>query len=121
MSSIAQILGSSSFIIVNKTIIKKVGLEAAILLGELISEFEYWNTRNELEDGYFFSTIENIELKTTLSKHKQNNAIAKLKQFGLIDTQLKGLPAKRYIKINELKIMEILNIKPIKQSKKYVF
>lgn len=69
--TLLKLIASDSFITVNKEIIKKVGLEEAIILGELISELDYWTKNNGLtEDGYFFSTIENIEEKTTLSGHK---------------------------------------------------
>lgn len=99
--TILQLIASDSFITVNKELIKLVGLEEAIIFGELASEWDYWSKRNEIKDGWFFSTIENIEDKTTLSEHKQRKALNKLKELGFIDIMVKGLPAKRYIKINE--------------------
>lgn len=111
---ILQLISTSNFITVNKDLIKVLGLEEAILLGELASEYNYWNTRNEIENGYFYSTIENIEEKTTLTAYKQRKCLENLKNKGIIDIQIKGMPAKRYIKINEEQVFQIFNNKLLK-------
>ena len=111
---ILQLISTSNFITVNKDLIKVLGLEEAILFGELASEYDYWNNKNEIEDGYFYSTIENIEEKTTLTAYKQRKCLENLKSKGIIDIQIRGIPAKRYIKINEEKVVEIFNNKLLK-------
>lgn len=111
---ILQLISTSNFITVNKDLIKALGLEEAILLGELASEYDYWSTRNEIENGYFYSTIENIEEKTTLTAYKQRKCLENLKNKGVIDIQIKGMPAKRYIKINEEQVFQIFNNKLLK-------
>ena len=111
---ILQLISTSNFITVNKDLIKELGLEEAIMLGELASEYDYWNNKNEIEDGYFYSTIENIEEKTTLTAYKQRKCLENLKNKGIIDIQIRGIPAKRYIKINEEKVVEIFNNKLLK-------
>lgn len=88
-----------------------------MILGELASEYDYWSKAKGLtEDGYFFSTIENIEDKTTLSEHKQRKALKTLEEHGLIKVSVRGMPAKRYVKINEAKLFEIFEDKPINNS-----
>ena len=111
---ILQLISTSNFITVNKDLIKELGLEEAILLGELASEYDYWNNKNEIEDGYFYSTIENIEEETTLTAYKQRKCLENLKNNGFVDIQIRGIPAKRYIKINEEKVIEIFNNKLLK-------
>ena len=111
---ILQLISTSNFITVNKDLIKELGLEEAILLGELASEYDYWNNKNEIENGYFYSTIENIEEKTTLTAYKQRKCLEYLRFRGIIDIQIRGIPAKRYIKINEEKVIEIFNNKLLK-------
>ena len=111
---ILQLISTSNFITVNKDLIKELGLEEAILLGELASEYDYWNNKNEIEDDYFYSTIENIEEKTTLTAYKQRKCLEYLRFRGIIDIQIRGIPAKRYIKINEEKVIEIFNNKLLK-------
>ena len=108
--NILQLLASSSFITLNKNVIKSVGLEEALLLGELCSEYDYWIKREELQDGYFFSTVENIEENTTLNDYKQRKALKTLQQLKIVDVKVKGLPAKRYFKINEEQLIKLLNI-----------
>ena len=108
--NILQLLASSSFITLNKNVIKAVGLEEALLLGELCSEYDYWIKREELQDGYFFSTVENIEENTTLNDYKQRKSLKTLQQLKIVDVKVKGLPAKRYFKINEEQLIKLLNI-----------
>lgn len=96
---IIELLANDNYIIANKTIAQKLGLEAAIILGELASEYRYWAKRGELTDGYFYSTVENVKENTTLSDKKQRSALTILKNAGIIEVKLMGLPAKRYIKI----------------------
>ena len=113
---ILQLIASRNFISVNKELIMLLGLDEAILLGELASEYDYWEKQNALEDGFFYSTIENIENNTTLSEFKQRKALNKLKNLNLIDIKIKGIPAKRYIRINEDQVIELLKDKFLKNS-----
>lgn len=106
--SLVQLIGGRNYIIVNKTLIKVVGKDEALLLGELASEQSTWEDQGKLKDGYFFSTVENIEENTTLSAYQQRTALAKLKKLGLVDTKVIGLPARRYIKIDDEKLLSIV-------------
>lgn len=87
---------------------KVAGVEEAIILGELCSQYEYRNSRGELdEEGRFYCTVEDLEEKTTFSEYKQRKALKKLESFGLINSKVKGIPAKRFIKINEEQVLKI--------------
>ena len=114
--TILNLISNNNFITLNKNLIKAIGLEEAIILGELASEYDYWSSQKALEDGYFYSTIENIEKHTTLSVHKQRKALNNLKEKGIIDIKVKGIPAKRYIKIIEKQVYELLSIQFVKNS-----
>ncbi len=120
---LASLLSSSSFIMTNKILIKAVGTDAAILLGELCSEYNYWEQRNELTDtDWFYSTRENIEDNTGLTEHKQRMALSKLISLNLVETKKKGIPCKVYYKLNEKNILECYTdtqkklLKPYKNS-----
>lgn len=103
---LASLLSSSSFIMTNKILIKAVGTDAAIILGELCSEYNYWEQRGELTNkNWFYSTRENIEDNTGLSEHKQRIAINKLLKMELIETKRMGIPCKTYYKLNETNIL----------------
>lgn len=105
---LVSLIASNNYIVVNKQLARAFGLEEAVILGELASEMEYWQQRGELQDGYFYSTIENVKDSTTLSDKRQRSALNELKEAGIIDVKLAGLPAKRYIRINEKQLAQIL-------------
>jgi hypothetical protein len=111
--SVLKLLAGTSWGIYNKDLARNIGLEEAIIIGELASEYDYWLKQNDLdEEGYFYSTIENIEKQTTLSEYRQRKAMNTLKSLKLIDVQLKGLPAKRYVKLNEEAIGDFITKEP---------
>ena len=99
--SVIDILSSGNYIVVNKKIASELGLCEAILLGELASEHKYWANIEKLEDGFFYSTVENIKENTTLSEKQQRSAMNTLKEKGIVTVILKGIPAKRFVRINE--------------------
>ena len=103
-----SILSSDGYIILNKNIMKKIGLYESILLGELCSEYVYWHKEKKLEGGYFYSTRENIEAETTLSHHQQRKALKTLINLGFVEIIEKDMPKKVYYKINEERIYKFL-------------
>ena len=112
--SVLDLICSDGFITVNRHIASIVGLEAAAVLGELASEYLYWQSHDPEFDGEFYSTIENLERRTYLSAHSQRIALNKLQENGWITVSKKGMPAKRYIRIHEEKINEVVNDKSLK-------
>lgn len=98
---IISLLASDNYIVVNKDIIKTYGINTALLIGELASEYNYY-LKNDLldENGMFYSTIENVEDNIGLSRHQQKTSLEELKKLEIIDAVVKGMPAKRYIKLN---------------------
>ena len=61
---VTDLLATNGYIITNKKLIKECGLYEAILIGELCSESNYWMSQGKLENGWYFSTIENVEYNT---------------------------------------------------------
>jgi hypothetical protein len=114
---VLQLLSSDNFIAVNKDLAKAVGLDEAIMLGELASEYNYYEAQGMLTDGYFFSTVDNVEDKTTLSDYRQRKALKNLQAAGLLVVVRKGAPAKRYIMLNEDRISAIFQNKSSKNSR----
>ena len=113
--SILSLLASDGFLSVNKTIARAVGLDAAVVLAELASAYNYWEAKGELtEDGMFYETAERIEENTTLSKYQQAKAIKVLEDAGIVTTKKAGIPAKKFFAINEDKIIDLLNDKKLK-------
>ena len=103
-----SILSNDGYIILNKYVMKALGLHEAILLGELCSEYIYWYKEEKLQDGFFYSTRENIEKETTLSPFQQRQALKKLTEMGLVEILEKDMPKKTYYKVNEEKVYKFL-------------
>lgn len=109
MNGISKLLSTDGFIAVNKTLIRELGLHEAIMIGEMCSEYNYWEQCNKLDDDMFYSTRDNIEYNTGLSDHFQRKALKALQEIGLITTIKKGIPAVNYYKINFDKLVAMLN------------
>ena len=103
-----HLLSSTAFLIVNKELAKQVGLKAAVLLADLISKEEYFISKG-MTDGWFFNTAKNIESDTSLTSHQQRKAIKNLKDLGIIETKVVGIPAKQHFKIIENKLLSYFN------------
>ena len=101
-------LDSGNYIAANRTLIKAFGLHVAVIIGELASEARFWKKEGKLEDGWFFSTVENIENATGLNSYYQRDAIKQLQGLGFIETKYKGLPRKRYFRINGMAIIQTI-------------
>lgn len=85
------------YIQLSKPTIKIFGLEAALMLCNLYSEYRYWKSKKKLsseEWGSFYSTVENIEHNTGLSKNRQLKAIKVLEEYGIIKKYLHDNPPK---------------------------
>ena len=108
MSILMSILSNDGYIILNKYVMKALGLHEAILLGELCSEYIYWYKEEKLQDGFFYSTRENIEKETTLSPFQQRQALKKLTEMGLVEILEKDMPKKTYYKVDEEKVYRFL-------------
>lgn len=107
MNIVMSLLSNNGYIIVNKEIIKKIGLHEAIILGEMCSEYTYWERENKLKDGFFFSTRENIEENTGLSAYQQREPFKHLVENSIIIEKLVGMPQKKWYSLNMDKLYEI--------------
>ncbi len=99
---------STNFIITNRDLITKFGVNSAVMLGELYGRMNYFRKRNELKYGYFFATKESIEKSTRLSPYKQRKATSILQTAGILNVKHIDIPPKTYYKINEEKLMKVL-------------
>ena len=117
MANVLDLLKPDGYIMANKKIIKMFGLHEAILLGSLCSRQSMWNdyyksgrwdeSQYGKYEGFFYCTAESLECETTLSAYLQRNAFKNLEDQGLIETKLKGLPATKWFRVNEKKLVEI--------------
>lgn len=95
-----------------------LGVDEAIILGELASEYSFWLKNGGVDDeGCFYSTVDNVYKNTGIKEKRQRTALNNLKQSKVIDIKLKGLPARRFIKINEEVLETILKNEDDEQNK----
>lgn len=114
---VLQLLASSGFITVNKYLIKTLGLDEAVIFGELCSKYDYRATRGELDnDECFYCTVEDLEENTALGERRQRKAINNLVEIGLIKQATKGLPRKRFFKINENAVLAIFSVQSLQNA-----
>lgn len=112
--TLKQLLMSSSYFVLNKQIVKAIGIEAGFLLTTLIEASD--GLANE--DGWFYKTSPSLEEETGLSNHKQSKIIEELTKLGILEQENKGMPMKRYFRINFNKIEELVfKTQDLKNSK----
>ena len=102
-------LDGGNYIAVNRTLVRAFGLHVAVMIGELASEARYWRGQGKLRDGWFFSTVENVEGATGMNAYYQRDAIKRLRELGFVETEYKGLPRKRYFRINCMAIIQTIS------------
>lgn len=110
MNAIYQTLNPSNTIIVNRPLTHAIGLSEAIVYAAPISKYYHYAERSKLdEDGWFFSTVPDLEESTALSDKQQKRCVDKLVKLGLIKCAMKGMPAKRsFLIIEDLTILQQL-------------
>lgn len=91
-----QLLMSSNYYTLNKQIVKELGIESAFLLTILIEASDGLAD----SEGWFYQTIEKIGELTGLGRHKQDKIIKELIDLKILEQKNKGVPCKRYFKIN---------------------
>lgn len=95
-----KFFASDAHIVYNHYIARAFGIYEALVLGVLISADDYFDNRDMETDGFFYCTVDYMYNKTALTEYQQRSAINNLEKQGFIETKRKGIPAKRYFKIN---------------------
>lgn len=84
----------------NRPIAHALGLGAAVVYAALISKQVYYEQHDMLdEEGFFYSTIADLQESTSMGKCQQSNAIKALTDAGLVEVCRRGMPAKRYFRV----------------------
>jgi uncharacterized phage protein (TIGR02220 family) len=94
MNAIKEILLSNNFWALNKTVVKELGTDTALML-TVLAEAE-----NIFENEWFYQTAETIENLTGFSNHIQTKCINKLLKLNMLEQKNQGIPMKRYFKLN---------------------
>lgn len=93
---VKQLLMSSNYWTLNKTIVNIFGIETALLL----TTFAEAESMLADKEGWFYQTTGTIEQITTLKRYKQDKSIKELEDAGILIKDVRGMPAKKYFKID---------------------
>ncbi|MDA8149828.1 MAG: hypothetical protein M0041_01625 [Nitrospiraceae bacterium] len=92
-----------------------IGITGAVMLSQAV----YWSKRTSESDGWFYKTIEEWEEETGLTRREQETARKNLK--GILDSELKGIPARLHFRINWSALEKTLNDNSLAESAKQGF
>ena len=103
MNGLFNVLSEDSFLTINGHILRSFEVDTALILALFIDyQSEVDNQQKENEERVYFSLTQvTIEEKLYMSSHKQLKAIKLLEKLGILHTQIKGLPSKKYYYIDE--------------------
>lgn len=99
---ILNLISEKKFITYNKVIAKAIGLEEALVLGQICS------LSNIFKDKEFYFTYAEIQEETCLSEYAVKKAVQSLIKLKILSVTRKGCPCKSWYTINEKVIVEIL-------------
>lgn len=98
---VLELLASDNFITFSKSIAKKYGVDAAILLGTMCSWQKHFG-------GEFYKSQEELKEETCLGIYEIKEAVKVLSGSGILTVTRKGLPAKNYYLVSANKLGENL-------------
>jgi len=96
-----SILATGSWLMLNRPLFTKLGIDSAVLLADLISKQIFFRKRKSLtKEGFFFNEKDDIERGTTLSFYRQQKALEILVGEGLVETKKHGTPQRVFYRVD---------------------
>lgn len=100
ITPLLEVLNPTNTVSRNRLLSFAIGNIEAEIYNCLIAKHVYYNNQGKLhEGGWFYSTVMDLHLSSGYAEDAQKTAIRNLIKHGLIESELKGLPAKRYFRI----------------------
>lgn len=103
--NVLPLIASSSYITLNKNLIRIFGIEAAAIVGMFASIANY------NDNDWFYATYERIEEELGLGKHVAAKAIEKIYDAGILIDKREGIPCRRHFRFQEVELMNFLSLK----------
>ena len=96
MNPFYLVLNPDNTISFNRPLAHAIGLSETILYGALVAKWYYYSERDMLdEDGWFYSTVPDLQESTSLTEKQQKRCIKALVDLKLIKCETKGMPDRR--------------------------
>lgn len=103
-----EVLSTDPYLSVNTRLLSAYGPDLSIYISNLVDRFQYFTERKMLtEDGGFFLTYEVQQEQTGMSAHRLRKCKNKLKEMGILTTEIRGIPPKEFYFLNIDKIIDI--------------
>jgi hypothetical protein len=95
-----RVLTQSSYIQLNKTLIRSLGLEKAAVLSDMIHFDAYLKEQNKDDDGWFYYTYADLNQALCISRDLLIKHTKELEDLKIIASKKYGVPCRKYYKIN---------------------
>ncbi len=86
--------------------------------GLFLSQMLYWKGKGR-DTEWVYKTIREFEEETCLTRNEQDRAKDAWKELGVLEVVLRGMPRKRYFKINEERLAEVLRAQLARERRQY--
>lgn len=102
MDELFKLLNPDNTVTINRPLAHALGTNEAIIYSALIAKQAFYEQREMLDsEGWFYSTVNDLEESTALTKRQQSYSIKALVVAGLIESEKRGMPARRCFRVLE--------------------
>jgi hypothetical protein len=77
--------------------------------GLFLSQLFYWMGKGADPDGWIYKTRDEWQAETYLTRYEQETARRDLRELGVLEEKLAGLPARLYYRVNSERLLELLD------------
>lgn len=100
MDEIFKLLNPDNTVNFNRPLVHALGTNEAIIYSALIAKQAYYERREMLDgEGWFYSTVNDLEESTALTKRQQRCSVKVLVAAGLVESEKRGMPARRCFRV----------------------
>lgn len=85
-----------------------VRVTGSVSAGLFLSQLLYWHGKGSDQEGWIYKTRDEIAQETGLTRREQEGARKRLRDQGVVEEQLKGLPATVHYRVNIERLSEVL-------------
>lgn len=100
MDEIFKLLNPDNTVTINRPLAHALGVNETIIYSALIAKQAYYEQHEILDgEGWFYSTVNDLEESTALTKRQQCCSVKVLVTAGLIESEKRGMPARRCFRV----------------------
>ena len=105
---LTDLVRSGGYLIINKSLIKKIGVFPAILLSNYFEKHKYFKEHSPKNEGWFFIHHKKIIDELGIKEYAITQAKKKLIKLELIEIERRGIPSKEWININFINFYKLM-------------